>query len=158
MKKYFIFKITAVAKTEIDRGGDFFYNTYKTKEGGQAMKEPEKNPGFALEENLKKALTELMVLFLLSQKECYIGELTAAIKKRSRDVLTVVFPYGAVYRLEQAGYIRELEKRTAPDGRRRQYLGITEAGKIHLKQLLDTYRRFTQGINDVLEGDDWDEE
>ena len=46
MKKYFIFKITAVAKTEIDRGGDFFYNTYKTKEGGQAMKEPEKNPGF----------------------------------------------------------------------------------------------------------------
>ena len=158
MKKYFIFKITAVAKTEIDRGGDFFYNTYKTKEGGQAMKEPEKNPGFALEENLKKALTELMVLFLLSQKECYIGELTAAIKKRSRDVLTVVFPYGAVYRLEQAGFIRELEKRTAPDGRRRQYLGITEAGKVYLTQLLDTYRRFTQGINDVLEGDDWDEE
>ena len=158
MKKYFIFKITAVAKTEIDRGGDFFYNTYKTKEGGQAMKELEKNPGFVLEENLKKALTELMVLFLLSQKECYIGELTAAIKKRSRDVLTVVFPYGAVYRLEQAGYIRELEKRTAPDGRRRQYLGITEAGKVYLTQLLDTYRRFTQGINDVLEGDDWDEE
>lgn len=122
------------------------------------MKEQEKNPGFALEENLKKALTELMVLFLLSQKECYIGELTAAIKKRSRDVLTVVFPYGAVYRLEQAGYIRELEKRTAPDGRRRQYLGITEAGKVYLTQLLDTYRRFTQGINDVLEGDDWDEE
>ena len=158
MKKYFIFKITAVTKTEIDRGGDFFYNTYKTKEGGQAMKELEKNPGFVLEENLKKALTELMVLFLLSQKECYIGELTAAIKKHSRDVLTVVFPYGAVYRLEQAGYIRELEKRTAPDGRRRQYLGITEAGKVYLTQLLDTYRRFTQGINDVLEGDDWDEE
>ena len=158
MQNYFIFKITVVTKSEIDRERVFFYNTYKTKEGGQAMKEPEKNPGFALEENLKKALTELMVLFLLSQKECYIGELTAAIKKRSRDVLTVVFPYGAVYRLEQAGYIRELEKRTAPDGRRRQYLGITEAGKVYLTQLLDTYRRFTQGINDVLEGEDWDEE
>ena len=122
------------------------------------MKEPEKNPGYALEENLKKALTELMVLFLLSQKDCYIGELTAAIKKRSRDVLTIVFPYGAVYRLEQAGYIREIEKRTAPDGRRRQYLGITEAGKAHLAQLLETYRRFTQGINDVLEGGSQDED
>lgn len=116
------------------------------------MKEPEKSPGYALEENLKKALTELMVLFLLSQKDCYIGELTAAIKKRSRDVLTIVFPYGAVYRLEQAGYIREIEKRTAPDGRRRQYLGITDRGQAHLQVLLETYRRFSQGIDDVLKG------
>ena len=122
------------------------------------MQEPEKNPGYALEENLKKALTELMVLFLLSQKDCYIGELTAAIKKRSRDVLTIVFPYGAVYRLEQTGYIREIEKRIAPDGRRRQYLGITEAGKVHLMQLLEAYRRFTQGINDVLEGGNQNED
>ena len=120
--------------------------------------EAEKNPGYALEENLKKALTELLVLFLLSEKDCYIGELTAAIHTRSHGALTIVFPYGAIYRLEQAGYIKEIEKRTAPDGRRRQYLGITQSGKKHLNMLLDTYRIFSQGIMDILEGGNADAE
>ena len=116
------------------------------------MQETEKSPGYALEENLKKALTELMILSLLANRECYIGELTATIKAYSNGVLNIVFPYGAVYRLEQAGYIRETEKRNAPDGRRRQYLGITDHGKAHLQILLDTYRRFSRGIDDVLKG------
>ena len=111
-----------------------------------------RSAGFMLEENLKKALTELLVLFLLSEKDCYIGELTAAINTRSHGALNIVFPYGAIYRLEEAGFIREIDKRTAPDGRRRQYLGITDKGKVHLTMLLDTYRIFSQGITDILEG------
>lgn len=103
-----------------------------------------------LEENLKKALTELLILHLLSRKDCYIGELTARIHEQSRGSLSIVFPYGAIYRLLQAGYILELEKRTAPDGRRRQYFRITENGKRYLDQLLAAYTRFIQGVADVL--------
>ena len=114
----------------------------------------QKQPPSALEDNLKKALTELMILFLLSQKDCYIGELTAMINRRSGGALTIVFPYGAIYRLQQSGYILELEKRTAPDGRRRQYYRITKPGRQYLEQLLDTYSRLSKGISDVLTKED----
>lgn len=103
-----------------------------------------------LEENLKKALTEVLVLFLLSEKECYIGELTTAIKDRSHGTLNIVFPYGAIYRLESAGFIKDIGKRNAPDGRRRQFYTITEDGKHHLDHLLETYERFSKGVSDVL--------
>lgn len=103
-----------------------------------------------LEENLKKALTELMVLFLLSEKECYIGELTSAITERSHGALNIVFPYGAIYRLESAGFIKDIGKRNAPDGRRRQFYTITGEGRTHLEHLLATYERFSKGVSDVL--------
>lgn len=105
---------------------------------------------FQFEENLKKALTELILLYLLSKKPAYIGELTAQIQEHSGGALNIVFPYGAIYRLEKAGYIRELEKRIAPDGRRRQYFTITDPGRVYLDQLLSVYARFTQGIQDLL--------
>lgn len=113
-------------------------------------REPRRQPVNLLEENLKKALAELMVLFLLSQKERYVGELTTLISERSNGALSIVFPYGAIYRLQEAGCISELDKRFAPDGRRRQYFGITEIGRIHLDHLLCTYEAFSQGVASVL--------
>lgn len=104
----------------------------------------------SLEENLKKALTEVLVLHLLSVKDCYIGELTAAIHEKSHGALTIVFPYSAIYRLQQAGYLTESEKRDAPDGRRRQYYRITEPGQTYLKQLMEVYTRFSKGVADIL--------
>ena len=69
---------------------------------------------------------------------------------KSKGVLTIVFPYSAVYRLQQSGCIAESEKRNAPDGRRRQYLRITETGRAYLKQLTEVYRRFSSGVASVL--------
>lgn len=108
------------------------------------------SPSSLLEENLKKALTELLILFLLSEKECYIGELPVAIKSRSNEALNIVFPYGAIYRLENAGFIKDIGKRNAPDGRRRQYYSITSDGRKHLAHLLETYERFINGVRDVI--------
>lgn len=104
----------------------------------------------SLEENLKKALTELLILHLLHQREYYIGELTADIEKRSLGALSIVFPYGVIYRMTKAAYITESKKRTAPDGRLRQYYRITDAGQIYLNELMETYRRFTAGVADIL--------
>ena len=87
----------------------------------------------SLEENLKKALTELLILQLFSEREYYIGELTTTLNKRSGGRLTIVFPYGAIYRLEQSGYITVSGKKNAPDGRRRQYYIITKKGTAYLK-------------------------
>ena len=104
----------------------------------------------ALEENLKKALTELLVLTLLRQREYYIGELTEQLQAQSGGTLSIVFPYGVIYRMTQAQYITESQKRRAPDGRLRQYYKITETGQIYLAQLLDVYERFIAGVSNIL--------
>lgn len=105
-----------------------------------------------LEENLKKALTELLILFLFEEEEHYIGELSSLLEERSGGVLTIVFPYAAIYRMTQGGYLTEIKKKTAPDGRLRQYYAITEEGQNYLQKMLRTYHLFSQGVNDVLSG------
>ncbi|MCD7838577.1 MAG: PadR family transcriptional regulator [Clostridiales bacterium] len=107
-----------------------------------------------LEENLKKALTELLVLYLLSRREYYIGELTDALKEKSGGTLTIVFPYAAIYRMSRAEYITESKKRVAPDGRWRQYYKITPEGRAYLRELLETYDRFITGVSEILKGGD----
>ena len=119
-----------------------------------AQDKTKKQPSISLEENLKKALTELLILHLLSKREYYITELSSTLHEKSGGVLNIVFPYSAVYRLQQSGYIFESGKRNAPDGRRRQYLDITDAGRSYLCQLIEVYHSFSKGINAVLtEGD-----
>lgn len=104
----------------------------------------------SLEENLKKAITELLILQLLSQREYYIGEITQAISDKSGGTLNVVFPYAAIYRMEEAGYIVELPRRIAPDGRRRQYFSITPEGLVYLAQLRNVYATITGGAAKIL--------
>ena len=74
------------------------------------------------------------------------------LKTRSHGVLSIVFPYAAIYRVTQAGYLTETKKKTAPDGRLRQYYQITDEGRAHLRALLETYHVFFQGVNDILSG------
>ena len=105
----------------------------------------------ALGEGMKKALTEMLVLHTLSSREHYIQEIIESIASKSGGVLQVVFPYASLYRLMDDGYVEELKKRNAPDGRRRQYFGITPKGRAFLEQLRSCYRRFTQGVNCILQ-------
>ena len=110
-------------------------------------------PSISLEENLKKALTELLILHLLSHRQYYIGELTSTLSEKSNKVLNIVFPYSAIYRMLQAKHIFECEKRIAPDGRRRQFFQITDQGRAYYEQLIKIYRNFTNGIDMVLSDD-----
>ena len=106
-----------------------------------------------LEENLIKALTELLILFLFNEQEHYIGELSPLLEQRSHGTLSIVFPYAAIYRITKAGYLIETKKRNAPDGRLRQYYKITESGQDYLSELLSTYHSFFQGVNAILSGE-----
>lgn len=103
-----------------------------------------------MEESLKKATTEMMILHILGEGETYIGQAVQEISRRSGGKLRIVFPYAAIYRLLDDGYIEECKKRVAPDGRRRQYLRITESGREYLAGLEETYRWFTQAVAEVL--------
>lgn len=103
-----------------------------------------------LEENLKKALTEMMVMRLFSEQPRYIGELTENIQARSDGKLAIVFPYAAFYRIYKAELITEEKKRTAPDGRLRQYYQITDAGRVYLSELLETYDRVLKAVAKIM--------
>lgn len=103
-----------------------------------------------LEENLKKALTELLILHLLNVRERFIGELPDALQEYSGGVLKLAFPYSAVYRLQQDGYIMDTEKRVASDGRRRQFFCITQQGREYYRQLMERYHYFIGGVNTFL--------
>lgn len=103
-----------------------------------------------MENNFKKAITELLVLFLLREREMYINEITAELSRRSGNSFQIVFPYAVIYRMQRFGYIREAGKQHAPDGRLRQYYGITDDGCAYLEDLLAFYLRFSDGVSRIL--------
>ena len=116
--------------------------------------DPKSGSSLGMEDNLKKAVTEMVVLSLLSREDMYAGQITQAIEDHSGGAVNIVFPYSALYRLISAGYIWEAYKNTAPDGRRRQYYQITDRGREHLEELLEVYQRFTGGVDVLLQGGD----
>lgn len=116
--------------------------------------DPKSGSSLGMEDNLKKAVTEMVVLSLLSREDMYAGQITQAIEDHSGGAVNIVFPYSALYRLISAGYIWEAYKNTAPDGRRRQYYQITDEGRDYLAQLLEVYQRFTGGVDVLLQGGD----
>lgn len=103
-----------------------------------------------MEENLKKALSEMLVLALLHERDYYALELAPAIMERSNGAIAITFPYAILYRMIEQEYIRELPKRIAPDGRRRQYFGITETGRDYFQKIWTIYQSFTSGVNQLV--------
>ena len=103
-----------------------------------------------IEDNLKKALAELLVLALLHHRDYYALELNAALSKYSGGAINLTFPYAILYRMIDQGYIQELPRRKAPDGRRRQYFGVTDAGRQYFQEIWAVYRAFTSGVDRVV--------
>lgn len=116
------------------------------------MEDTKSGSGFGMEDNLKKAVTEMVILSLLGEEDMYANQIMQMMEERSGGAVSIVFPYSALYRLIKANYIWEAYKKNAPDGRRRQYYQITDQGRAHLDDLLAVYRRFTGGVDVLLQG------
>jgi len=110
------------------------------------MESPKSGSLQGMEDNLKKALTEMLILVMLDREDMYAAQITQSLEEGSGGRLSIVFPYAALYRLMSNGYILEAYKKVAPDGRRRQYYAITDLGRTYLAQLTALYHRFTQGV------------
>ena len=115
------------------------------------MATPKSGSSLGMEENLKKAVTEMLVLTLLSREDMHAPQITQALEEESGGALSIVFPYSVLYRLISNGYILEAYKKIAPDGRRRQYYQITQEGRYYQAQLEELYRRFSAGVVLLLE-------
>lgn len=108
----------------------------------------------ALEDNLKRAVTEMLVLTLLSREDMYAGQILETLESGSKGAFKVIFPYALLYRLIDNGYIVEAYKKFAPDGRRRQYYQITDKGRQYASELTECYQRVSGGVELLLWGDE----
>lgn len=109
-------------------------------------------PAQGMRDAMKKATTEMLVLFMLRQKPMYTYQMAQEVDRLTEGVLTYNTMYLAVYRLQEGGYIQEAEKRIE-DGRARIYLGITPAGQTYYEQLRAEYGIFTAALEGLMARD-----
>lgn len=115
-------------------------------------KKTKTDPAQGMRDAMKKATTEMLVLFMLRQKPMYTYQMAQEVDRLTQGVLTYNTMYLAVYRLQEGGYIQEVEKRIE-DGRARIYLGITPAGQAYYEQLRAEYGIFTAALEGLMARD-----
>ena len=106
----------------------------------------------ALERELKRGSTEVLILALLEDRQRHGYEIGRLIDERSEGTISfhVASLYPTLYRLEDKGLIdgRWVEK---AGQRRRRYYRLTSAGKKMLASQRSTWESFVVAINRITE-------
>ncbi len=93
---------------------------------------------------------ELLLLRLLGEREMYGYELVRAIRKATKDAISigegVIYP--VLHSLERNGALKS--KRKAVAGRTRVYYSLTKKGSERLEKLQTDWRRIQGGVAIVL--------
>ena len=103
----------------------------------------------SIREALKKATTEMLVLFVLRQKKMYTYEMMQEISHMSDGKIAFNTLYQAIYRLQSFQYIKEDGKVVSDDNRIRIYFTITPSGEEYLDKLMEEYHSFTGAVDHV---------
>ena len=106
-----------------------------------------------MRDSMKKATTEMLVLFLLKQRAMYAYEMLQEMARLSEGVLQFNTLYIALYRLQDHGFVTPSEKVMTESNRTRVYFSITEAGLAYLKEIVAEYHLMTQTIDKMLQQD-----
>ena len=101
-------------------------------------------------ESLKKATTEMLVLFLLRRRPMYTYEMITEIEVLSQGVITFNTLYLTIHRLQDFGYVEEQGKVVSEDNRVRLYFAITPKGEKYLNDLIREYQRYTNAVDRIL--------
>lgn len=115
-----------------------------------AMVKKSKNFDGNLTENLKKGLTEFLVLSCLEKRPMSIYEILKLLDEKSNARCRITFPYALIYRLTGYGFIADDGKRVS-DNRLRAFYRITDEGKVYLEQMRKEYTSFVSGMSALLE-------
>lgn len=115
-----------------------------------AGRERESGMPAGMKKSLKKAITEMLILFFLKQRPMYTYEIAQFIDQLSEGVLTFNTLYLAIYRLAEHGYIIEDRKIVSDDNRVRVYFSITPEGLEYLSQITKEYNRVIMAVNNML--------
>ena len=96
--------------------------------------------------------TALLVLSLLSQGDMYGYQMIAELERQSDHTFEMKEGtlYPILHGLERSGAV-ESYRTLAPSGRERKYYRLTEKGSALLKAEAEQWRRYSHGVNAVLE-------
>ena len=115
-----------------------------------AMQTKPKNFEGNLTENLKKGLTEFLVLSCLEKRPMSIYEILKFLDEKSGARCRITFPYALIYRMTGHGFIADDGKRVS-DNRLRAFYRITDEGKAYLAMMRKEYDEFVVGMNTLLD-------
>ena len=101
-------------------------------------------------ESLKKATTEMLVLFLLRRRPMYTYEMMNEIEVLSQGVISFNTLYLTIHRLQDFGYVEEQGKVVSEDNRVQLYFAITPKGEGYLDDLIREYQRYTGTVDQIL--------
>ena len=96
-------------------------------------------------ENLKRGVTEIVLLALLSQQDMYGYEMAQAMRERSHE--TSMYP--TLYRLQDNGYISAREELVGKR-RKRTYYHLEPAGRAYFQKIFAEYMTVQQGVQEIL--------
>ena len=102
-------------------------------------------------ENLKKGTSELLILYLLNDKDMYGYQIAQELKNKSGDefVLPEGSLYPTLYRLIEKGVVSD---RMEIVGKRlRKYYHLEPKGIEYLNSIAEEYRKINEGIQKVLD-------
>lgn len=110
-----------------------------------------------LTSTLKKATIEMLLLKLLSEADMYGYQLSQELKKRSNGQYTILegSMYPILYRMTENGYISFYEKKVGVR-QTRIYYHLEGTGSAYLQSLLDSYAKYIQLINYLLDSKEGD--
>jgi PadR family transcriptional regulator PadR len=105
------------------------------------------------ESQLLKGIAPVVVLEILSRGQMYGYELSEAVKKRSKNVLTLGQGtlYPLLYNLEAKKLIRG-SWQNSDSGRQRRYYSITSKGKLELSKQREQLAYLQKGLKYVFGG------
>lgn len=99
----------------------------------------------------QNGITDLIILLLLSEKDCYVYEMVKNIQRLSEGFLSLSQNtiYTAAYKLENEGKISEYSK-TVGKKRTRVYYHIEPSGIEYLGEMRQSYQKVIDGMNLVF--------
>lgn len=106
-----------------------------------------------VDKSLVSGSTTMLILKLLSNEDMYGYQMIEQLELRSQNVFTLKAGtlYPLLHKLEQQGVLNSYEK-TAENQKKRKYYSITNEGKKLLAKKQNEWSIYTNGVNKVLGG------
>lgn len=114
------------------------------------MPKAEKNEKISISENLKKGITEMLILSFLDKEDMHTYAIMNKLDELSGGVCKISYPYAVIYRLTDCKYIEEAGKKV-DENRLRQFYRITPSGKVYLNDMRKEYDTFINGVNMIFQ-------
>ena len=101
-------------------------------------------------ENLKRGVTELVLLGLLTQQDMYGYEMIDTLRQKSQNVfeLKAGTLYPLLHSLEDKGFLTVYEQEAA--GKTRKYYSLTKQGRGFLEKKIEEWKEYSAAVANIL--------